>query len=30
MGGQRNTIQNLKVMQTDAEKGIVVVHGKHK
>jgi large subunit ribosomal protein L3 len=28
MGGQRNTIQNLRVMQTDAEKGILVVNGK--
>ena len=28
MGGQRNTVQNLKVLQTDSEKGIVVVHGK--
>ena len=28
MGGQRNTIQNLRVLQTDAEKGIVVVNGK--
>lgn len=27
MGGQRNTIQNLKVMQVDAEKGILVVSG---
>jgi large subunit ribosomal protein L3 len=27
MGGQRNTIQSLKVMQVDAEKGVVVVHG---
>jgi len=27
MGGQRNTVQSLKVMQTDAGKGIVVVHG---
>ncbi|KAI9879071.1 MAG: 54S ribosomal protein L9, mitochondrial [Watsoniomyces obsoletus] len=27
MGGQRNTIQNLRVMQTDAEKGILVVNG---
>lgn len=29
MGGQRNTVQNLKVLQTDAEKGIVLVHGKN-
>jgi large subunit ribosomal protein L3 len=28
MGGQRNTVQSLKVMQTDAAKGIVVVNGK--
>lgn len=28
MGGQRNTIQNLQVLRTDAEKGIVVVSGK--
>lgn len=28
MGGQRNTIQSLKVMQVDAAKGIVVVNGK--
>ena len=28
MGGQRNTIQSLKVMQVDAAKGIVVVSGK--
>ena len=28
MGGQRNTVQSLKVMQVDADKGIVVVHGK--
>lgn len=28
MGGQRNTVQNLKVVQTDAENGILVVHGK--
>ena len=27
MGGQRNTIQNSKVLQSDAENGIVVVHG---
>lgn len=27
MGGQRNTVQSLKVLQTDAEKGIVVVNG---
>lgn len=27
MGGQRNTVQSLKVMMTDAEKGIVVVNG---
>ncbi len=27
MGGQRNTIQNLKVMQTDSEKGILLVNG---
>lgn len=27
MGGQRNTIQSLKVMQVDAAKGIVVVNG---
>ncbi|OAP60820.1 50S ribosomal protein L3 [Fonsecaea erecta] len=27
MGGQRNTVQNLKVLQADAENGIVVVHG---
>ena len=27
MGGQRNTVQSLKVMQTDVEKGIIVVHG---
>lgn len=28
MGGQRNTIQNLKVLQVDAAKGIVVVNGR--
>lgn len=28
MGGQRNTIQNVKVLQTDAEQGILLVHGK--
>ena len=28
MGGQRNTVQNLKVLQVDSEKGIVVVKGK--
>ena len=28
MGGQQNTVQNLKVLQTDPEKGIVVIHGK--
>jgi len=28
MGGQRNTIQSLKVMQVDAAKGIVVVNGR--
>lgn len=28
MGGQRNTIQSLKVLQVDAAKGIVVVNGK--
>jgi len=28
MGGQRNTVQSLKVLQTDAEKGILVVNGK--
>lgn len=28
MGGERNTIQNVKVLQTDAENGIVLVHGK--
>lgn len=27
MGGQRNTVQNLRVLQTDAEKGIVMVNG---
>lgn len=27
MGGQRNTVQSLKVMKVDAEKGIVVVNG---
>jgi large subunit ribosomal protein L3 len=27
MGGQRNTVQSLKVMRVDAAKGIVVVHG---
>ena len=27
MGGQRNTVQSLKVLQTDMEKGIVVVNG---
>jgi large subunit ribosomal protein L3 len=27
MGGQRNTVQSLKVMQTDREKGLVVVNG---
>ncbi|KAK5947156.1 hypothetical protein PMZ80_001303 [Knufia obscura] len=27
MGGQRNTVQNLKVLQTDEEKGIVLVNG---
>ena len=27
MGGQRNTVQNLKVLQVDSEKGIVVVNG---
>ena len=27
MGGQRNTVQSLKVLQSDAENGIVVVHG---
>lgn len=29
MGGQRNTIQNVKVLQTDAENGIVLLHGKY-
>lgn len=28
MGGQRNTVQNLKVLQADAENGVVVVSGK--
>lgn len=28
MGGQRNTVKSLKVLQTDAEKGIVLVNGK--
>ena len=28
MGGQRNTVQSLKVLQSDATNGIVVVHGK--
>lgn len=27
MGGQRNTVQSLKVLQTDREKGFVVVNG---
>ena len=27
MGGQRNTVQNLQILQVDAEKGIVVVKG---
>ena len=27
MGGQRNTVQSLKVLQTDKEKGVVVVNG---
>ena len=27
MGGQRNTVQSLKVLQTDKEKGVVVVSG---
>jgi large subunit ribosomal protein L3 len=27
MGGQRNTVQSLKVLQSDVENGIVVVHG---
>ena len=27
MGGQRNTVQSLKVMQVDANSGVVVVHG---
>ena len=27
MGGQRNTVQSLKVLQTDREKGLVVVNG---
>ena len=27
MGGQRNTVQSLKVLQSDASNGIVVVHG---
>lgn len=27
MGGERNTVQNLKVLQTDPENGIVVVNG---
>ena len=27
MGGQRNTVQNLKVLQSDPENGIVVVNG---
>lgn len=30
MGGQRNTIQSLKVMQTDSEKGILVVNGMYR
>lgn len=30
MGGQRNTIQSLKVMQVDAAKGIVVVNGRRR
>lgn len=29
MGNTRNTLQNLKVLQVDAEAGIVVVSGKH-
>lgn len=28
MGGQRNTIQNVKVLQTDPEQGILLVQGK--
>lgn len=27
MGGQRNTLQNLKVLKVDSENGIIVVHG---
>jgi large subunit ribosomal protein L3 len=27
MGGQRNTVKSLRVLQSDAENGIVVVHG---
>lgn len=27
MGGQRNTVQNLKILQTDDENGIVLVNG---
>lgn len=27
MGGQQNTVQNLKVLQTDPENGLVVVNG---
>jgi len=30
MGGQQNTVQNLKVLQTDAENGLVLVNGKSK
>lgn len=30
MGGQRVTIQSLKVLQSDAENGIVVVHGEYR
>lgn len=29
MGGQQNTVQNLKVLQTDAENGLVVVNGEN-
>lgn len=28
MGGERNTVQNLRVMQVDSEKGIIVLNGK--
>lgn len=30
MGGQQNTVQNLQVLQTDVENGLVVVNGKFK